>query len=266
MKKICLLILALCLYGNFYAQKFQERVTTTDSSALIVYTHFEFGYDIVLADLKTDFGNFLSAGTGINVKTKSNWMFGFTFNYQFEGKVKPNVLLEQFKYTRIVPANGNDPYFISSNGGSTYDVKFDYRGLYFKFLFGKVIPVWKKYENSGILLQGGIGVLQHYIHIINPDNSVLSLTEDYRKGYDKLTLGFSLYQFIGYQHLNKRNLLCFYGGIEFSETFSKRQRQYDFILMDKDNKNYFDAFIGFKIGWIIPLYKHNPYRVFQSTF
>ena len=111
-----------------------------------------------------------------------------------------------------------------------------------------------------------MGVMQHYLYIKNPqqpEDRVPALEPEYLKGYDRLTLGFSLNQFIGYMHLTKKNLLCFYGGVEFAEIFAKRQREYDFNLMRKDDVKLFESMIGLKIGWIIPLYKHNPYAEFE---
>lgn len=258
------IIVMYCIAGlqTLQAQKLQEKISAVDSASLFVYTQFEFAYNIPLADLRKDYKNFLSVGTGINVKTKSNWLIGFTFNYQFEGKVQPEVTNAAFK--ELVPEGAG--YFIANNGTATNDISVDYRGLQFTLMAGKVFCFTPKYRNSGMVLKAGIGVLQHYMHINNPNNAVLSLNEEYRKGYDRLTLGFSLYQFIGYQHLTKKNLLCFYGGIEIVENWAKRQRAYDFSLMAKDNNKYFESIIGFKVGWIIPLYKHNPYRVFQSRF
>lgn len=262
MKKVCIII-GILFYCIFTVQaQLQERVSVVDSTSLIVYSQFEFSYNFPLADLRTDYHNFMSVGTGVDVKTDKNFIFGFHFNYQFGGKVRGEILNESFK--ELIAKGTN--YFIDQKGVANNELSVDYRGLYFNFVFGKIFPVSKYYRNSGIIVEGGVGVLQHYMHITNPNNAILSLKGEYSKGYDKLTLGFSLYQFIGYQHITKRNLLCFYGGIEFSEIFSKRQRQYDFNLMKKDDNSYFESFIGLKFGWIIPLYKHNPHRIFQSRF
>ncbi|MBO4737986.1 MAG: hypothetical protein J5606_00320 [Bacteroidales bacterium] len=243
------------------AQYLQEQISRTDSATLFVYADAEFSYNFPLADLRKEFSNFLAVGASINVKTKSNWLVGFAFNYQFSGKVRQEVVTEMFQY---IMGGGN--YFISSSGLATEEVSVDYRGLSFYLMGGKIIPVSQRFRNSGILLKAGLGINQHYIFIKNPNNEVLQLNEEYRKGYDRLTLGYSLYEFVGYQHMTKKNLLCFFGGIEFQQTFSHRQRAWDFSLMKKDDRKFFEALIGLKIGWIIPLYKHNPYRVFQSKF
>jgi len=106
--------------------------------------------------------------------------------------------------------------------------------------------------------------MQHYLYINNSQTDPTpALSTEYRKGYDRLTLGFSLNQFIGYMHLTKKNLLCFYGGVEFYEIFAARQREYDFTLMRKDDAKLFESLIGIKVGWIIPLYKHNPYSEYE---
>jgi hypothetical protein len=53
-----------------------------------------------------------------------------------------------------------------------------------------------------------------------------------------------------------------YGGVELMENFAKRQRAFDYSLMKKDDSKRFEAMIGIKIGWIIPLYRHNSNETF----
>ncbi|MDR0368584.1 MAG: hypothetical protein LBH82_05530, partial [Bacteroidales bacterium] len=162
-----------------------------------------------------------------------------------------------------------DGYFIQDNGQATTEIAdgTEFRGISFHWQAGKIIPLSKKYRNSGIWIKAGLGVTQHFIFIKNADDRVLSLQSNknfnYKRGYDKLTIGFSLYQFIGYAHMTKKNLFCLYGGVEFFESFSKRQRDFDFSLMKKDDSRFFDTMLGIKIGWIIPLYRHNPNEVYH---
>jgi len=231
-----------------------------DSSGLIVFLTPNFTYNCVMADLRKDFGNNISIGTDICLKTKNNWSIDFGFKYYFAGRVRSEILDSTFKY---ITSNG---VFIPKSGAVTSDgrVDFDFRGISFHFQTGKVIPVSNRFRNSGIWIKMGIGVMQHYLYINNPQTDPIpALSKEYRKGYDRLTLGFSLNQFIGYMHLTKKNLLCFYGGVEFYEIFATRQREFDFMLMGKNDKGLFESLIGIKVGWIIPLYKHNPYFEYE---
>ena len=232
-----------------------------DSAGLILFLTPNFSYNFSMADLRKEFGNNLSIGTDICLKTKSNWSIDFSFKYYFNGKVENAVLDSTFQH---ITANG---IFINRSGAASSEIQVDFRGVSFHLQAGKVIPVFHKFRNSGIWVKLGMGVMQHYLYIKNPQDQVPAIAakdpDNYQAGYDRLTLGFSLNQFIGYMHLTKKNLLCFYGGIEFSEIFAKRQREYDFNLMRKDDAQPFESLVGIKIGWIIPLYKHNPYTEFE---
>lgn len=238
-----------------YAQTEVHRIKV-DSSNLFVFLTANFSYNFTLADLRKEFGDNLSIGADFGIKTKNNWSVDFGFKYHFSGKFDSLIGEDLFKY---IASDGN---FFTENG-LPMKLNVDFRGLNFQLQAGKVIPVSQKFRNSGIWVKLGIGVMQHYLHIKTNQNEIPSLTNEYKKGYDRLTLGFTLNQFIGYMHLTKKNLLCFYGGIEFSEIFAKRQREYDFNLMGKDNSKLFESMIGIKVGWIIPLYKHDPHSEFE---
>jgi hypothetical protein len=255
-RRFLFFVFCVILLGTKGFAQIETRIPRTDSAGLFVMLNPNFTYNIVMADLKKDFGNNLAIGTDIGIKMKSNWSIDFGFKYYFGGKVSQTLIDSTFKYLTV------DGHFISNTGAATGEIEVEFRGVSFHLQGGKIIPVTKRYRNSGIWIKAGVGVTQHFMNIKNPENRVYFLDKEYRKGYDKLTIGFSLYQFIGYAHMNQRNLFCIYGGIEFMENFAKRQREYDFSLMRKDDGKRFETMIGFKIGWIIPLYRHNPNTVF----
>jgi hypothetical protein len=255
-KRFLFLIFCVILLSPSGYSQIETRISRTDSAGLFVILTPNFTYNIVMADLRKDYGNNFAIGADIGLKLKSNWSIDFGFKYYFGGNVRQILIDSTFKHIRV------DGFFISSDGAATNEIEVEFRGVSFHLQAGKIIPVTKRYRNSGIWIKAGIGVTQHFMNIKNPENKVYSLTKEYKKGYDKLTLGFSLYQFIGYAHMNRRSLFCVYGGVEFMENFAKRQRAYDYSLMGKDNTKRFEAMIGIKIGWIIPLYRHNPNAVF----
>jgi hypothetical protein len=264
MKRILFLVslCAVLFLPKSHAQV-QMKVPKVDSASLFVFLAPNFTYNFVGGDLHKNYGNNFAIGMDLAVKFKSNWSIDFGFKYYFGGNVKDDFFYETFKNLMT-----DDGYFIQSNGQATTEIAdgVEFRGVSFHWQAGKIIPVTKKYRNSGIWIKAGLGVTQHFMFIKNSEDNVPSLQSNknynYKRGYDKLTIGFSLYQFIGYAHMNRRNLFCMYGGIELFESFSKRQRDFDYSLMRKDDSKFFDAMLGIKIGWIIPLYRHNPDAVF----
>jgi hypothetical protein len=102
----------------------------------------------------------------------------------------------------------------------------------------------------------GAGLLQHKIRIEVQDNNVPQLDGDYRKGYDRLTNGLALTEFVGYLHCGNNRLINFFAGIELTQAFTKSRRDWDFSTMRKDDSNRMDLLFGIKVGWFFPMYKH----------
>ena len=71
-------------------------------------------------------------------------------------------------------------------------------------------------SNSGILLMGGAGILQHKIRYEIPDNNAPQLSSEHKKGYDRLSNGPSISQFIGYVHFGNNRTINFHIGAEFT--------------------------------------------------
>ena len=260
-KHLFLFIVCIIFFAEKGYSQIEVRVSKTDSAGLFVFLAPNFTYNIVMADLYKKFKNNLAIGADLGVKMKNNWSIDFGFKYYFGGYAYQDVIDSTFKNIVV------DGYFMKTDGSATTDISCEFRGISFHLQAGKIIPVTKRFRNSGIWLKAGIGVTQHFMKIKSGE-IIYAINDDpkfgyvYSKGYDKLTLGFSLYQFVGYAHINKRNLFCAYAGVEFFENFAKRQRDYDYSIMRKDDSKLFETMIGFKIGWIIPLYKHDPNAVF----
>jgi hypothetical protein len=108
------------------------------------------------------------------------------------------------------------------------------------------------------MLTAGGGIMQHKIHIVNSGNTAPQLDDEYKKGYDRLTNGFALTEFVGYKHLSRNRVWSFYGGIEFTQAFTVSRRDYNFDTMSADEAGRFDQLLGFRIGWVFPLYGRQP--------
>jgi hypothetical protein len=123
---------------------------------------------------------------------------------------------------------------------------------------GKIFKVLQASPNSGLMVMLGAGYLSHRMVIDNQNNTAPQITRDYARGYDRLTAGLNLNQFIGYFYMGKSRVFNFFGGFEFYQAFTTSQRDYVFDQMKKDDNNYLDLFFGIKVGWMIPIYKQAP--------
>ena len=252
----CFLLTVLCVLTvcSLQAQQMQMKVSKVDSAGMILYTAANYSYLFTLADLQKESANLMGVGVDIGLKLKSNWSFETGFNYYFSGKVKGTDTLFRF----ITNQSGN----IMDGDGRPADIDVDQRGWSLRLAAGKVFPVSPNYRNAGIQVKLGGTLLQRYVFIKNPDNKVAALTDEYKKGYDRLTLGFGAYQFVGYFHMSKHKYASFYIGVEATETFGHRQREWDISGMGKDTRSYTDVMIGLKAGWMVPLYK----KEYQDTY
>jgi hypothetical protein len=142
--------------------------------------------------------------------------------------------------------------------GLVADVRVYERGYQFSAAFGKIFPVSKLNPNSGIMLMAGPGFMQHKIRIESIGNTAPQINEDYRKGYDRLSNGFELREFIGFVSFGNRQLVNFYAGIELIQAFTENRRDHTFDNPSLAGQKRTDLMYGFKVGWIIPFYKKKP--------
>jgi hypothetical protein len=112
----------------------------------------------------------------------------------------------------------------------------------------------KANRNSGIVVMVGAGFLSHKININTAQNNAPTLTEDLKKGYDRLSMGFALTQFVGYHFQSRHRMVNFFVGVDVMEAFTKSTRGYNYDQMAYDNKKRTDIFLGFRFGWMIPIY------------
>ena len=254
MKKIISFFTIILLLSNISALKAQ--ISLKDSTAFAGLISASYSYQFSGGDLAYRYGNNSSIGPSFSIKTRSNWIFGVDFNFIFGNDVK---LYNQI-IKSVAPPNGN----VISQEGSFADVKMFERGFFTSFKIGKIIPVFKSNPNSGLLILGSIGYLQHNIRIEVANNNTPQLMDDYARGYDRLSGGLAASEFIGYIYLSDRKLTNFFAGIEFTQGWTKSMRDYNFDTMQKDDSRKFDSFIGIKIGWIFPLYKRSPEKFYYN--
>ena len=229
---------------NLIAQKDIKDTSISMSIINVGYT-----FDLPAGNLAERFGWNSYASIGYSYKTNKNFIFGISGGYIFGDQVRESNVLANITNT--------DGYIIGSNGQYA-DVILYERGFEITLNAGKLFPFKKPNPNSGLLLMGGIGFLEHQIFFEDYTRNVPEIDGDYSKGYDRLTNGIALYQTGKYLHLGNRRLINYFIGFELSEAFTENRRPLNFDTMQKDNTKRIDILYGITVGWLIPIYRRAP--------
>lgn len=219
-----------------------------DSAMAVPLVGIRVGGQIPSFDMAKRFGSNLSAGGAFMYKTKKNWLFGIDAVFMFGRNVKEDVL------SQLKTSDG----FIIENGGYPADLRVTERGLGLHLTTGRVFKWLSANPNSGLMVNIGAGYMQHKINLFDAQQSIAAIKGEMRYGYDRLTAGFSLSEFVGYLFLSENRLANFYFGFECYQAFSKSLRKLNYDTGLPDTKQRFDMLTGFRFGWILPLYKKTP--------
>ena len=248
MKKVYIFVLFVINCSVFSYGQASIKDSCINASLITI----SYSYQIPGGDLSKRFYPNSTIGAGYLFKTKKNWFFGADGYFMFRDKVKETGILKN-----ISTSDGN----IIDGNGIYADVRLYERGYNLGLKTGKLIPFYGPNKNSGIMILCGTGFLQHKIRIENPGNAAYQIKNDYKKGYDRLTNGISFTEFIGYMYIGNKKLLSFYAGFEFTQAFTQNRR-YNFDLMSDDKTKRHDFLSGFKVGWVIPIFKQSPNKYY----
>ena len=204
--------------------------------------------DFPQADLAKRFGTSYRIGVGIKHKSENNWLVGAKFEFITGNKMRDDSLLINLKTT----LGG-----IITQSGQLYNVGMFQRGYMASVQLGKIFTFWQVNKNSGPMMLASVGFMQYKINLFDRDNSFPQLRGDYKKGYDRLTNGLFIEDFIGYQYLAKNKLVNFYAGLNAVYGFTQGRREYLYDLKRSDAGKRNDIMLGFKFGWVLPIYKKN---------
>jgi hypothetical protein len=238
--RFLILIFALSTFTGW-----SQRNLKDSSVATVVFApHYKF--NLTGGDLNKLWGFNHQVGLDVGVKLKNNLYLGLDGGFIFGNQLKDSSM-----FNNVYTSNGT----ITGFAGNPAIVLFMMRGMSTHFDLGFV---WNKFgtnPNSGLWLKFGGGYMMHKIRIESQLDDVPQLEGEYRKGYDRLTMGFSTKQFIGYLHQTDSRFLNFYAGLEFVQGFNKNVRTYNFDLGGPDDELKFDMLYSVKVGWLIPIYK-----------
>jgi hypothetical protein len=226
-----------------------SQVNIKDSCIGTTLVSASYSFQVPAGDLAKRFGENSNTSLWVTRKTAKNFLFTLNGSFIFGNKIRENGILDSIK---------TSAGFIINSNGEPAIIRLYERGFYVTVSAGKVFSVFSPNPNSGIFVLAGGGFLQHKIRIEDIGNTAPQLTKDYKKGYDRLTNGGALFQFIGYQYLSSKRYLNFFAGFEFIEAWTHSRRSWDADLMKKDDASRIDLLSGIRAGWILPLYRRSP--------
>ncbi len=237
--------------GQLQAQRLPQRPapsrsetpSNTDNALLL---HITYAIQLPGGDLQERFGMSFDVGFGFEfMSKKGNWIVGLDGNYLFGSNVKTDVL------AGLRTPDG----FIIGTDRSYADIQLRERGFHSTLLVGKLISLSETNKRSGIRVTLGGGFIEHKIRIQDdPSRDVPQLSTEYKKGYDRLSNGLLLTQFIGYQYLGTDRRANFIAGFEFMQGFTQSRRDFNFDTRSVDTAKRLDLLFGFRIGWTLPFY------------
>lgn len=244
MNRILILIFFLHSFISLNAQ-FQVR----DSSLFNPHVGVSWGFHVPGRDMADRFGNNGAIGVGFHIKSKTKWYYGVQGSYIYGRFVNEPGLLSNL-YT--------DRGEILDNQGQVATVFIQQRGYMVTADFGRLFNVFSPNPNSGILVYGGVGFMQHKIRIEHQEHEIRFLDGDYEKGYDRLTNGLCTYQFAGYFLMSNNRLINFFVGAECFQGFTQNRRDLNFDTMQRDTRQRLDVLLGLRAGWVLNLYTRAP--------
>ncbi len=246
MKNCILFFCSIFIFSGIFAQR---NVKDSVIGTPLIGVHY--GGNWTQADLADRYGYLNHIGIMAGYKTNKNWYWAFDGNFIFGNQIRLTGVFDH-----LVDSYGN----ITDINGDIAKVLVYSRGFNANVSVGKVFPVLSPNKNSGIMVNVGAGYLLHKMKIETQDQVIPQLELNYRRGYDRLTVGPNLHQFVGYTFLSNGGFYNFYGGFYAQEGFTKNKRT---IFYDQPNTpipsdTRLDIQIGFRVGWYIPFYKRLP--------
>lgn len=242
---LCSLMLIPCI---LFAQ-----ANVSESEVAIPMINIHAGFHLPGGDMLDRFGPSSSLGIGFQMKKPSNFYWGFDIMAISGSDVKEDNILD------IITADSID---IIDSDGHTASIRFWERGVQTQIFVGNIFSLFGPNPNSGVFIQGGLGFLYHQIRIEDIGNNSPQINNEMLKGYDRLCMGVSTSQFIGYRHFSDNQKINFFLGIEFIQAYTEDVRLYDYNTQSNYKDKRLDLLSGIKFGWTFPLYKKSDNKYY----
>jgi hypothetical protein len=245
MKKI-IFYTFLAFFLTFSSNLKAQSKKLSDSTLTDFSVGIHFGLQTPQADLAKTFGNNFNAGLHTEFFWwNSRWFVGGGGQFLFGETLKIDPL------TALRSSEG-----LLLGNGAFAEIELRERGAVIDAYVGHLIKIRDNGNQlSGLRVTLGVGFLEHYIRIQDNQNNVTpQVLGVYRNGYDRLTNGLALTQFIGYEIRSRNKTINFYAGFDFTEGFTKNRRGYNFDTRQRDDAQRLDVLIGFRAGLLLPIF------------
>lgn len=220
--------------------------------ALMVY--FGYGPFASGGDLADRFGSGWSLDGGMAwLPVNSNLELGFRVQYGFGTEVREDVLAGLRTREGFIIGNQREPA----------DIQLRQRQFFIGPSIGYTFPLGEN-QRAGIHLKTSVGYFYHRIRFQQDAvQSVPQIAGDLEAGYDRLTGGLAVHQFIGYQQLALDRRFNFYIGAELMGGFTKALRNFDYATgAPPPSAGRTDLVAGLKAGIILPFYLGEGREIF----
>jgi len=235
--RIRIIAVLTCIFYYADAQEFKTTAFMVDYS-----------FQLPKGDLLDRFGPNSSIGLSCFFEKENGIFYELNGNYIFGRTVKDSLILEGIS---------TDIGAIIATDGNYANVLLYERGFNTHIMLGYVFRQLNN-NQSGFYLSAGPGFFQHKIRIETRNEDIPQLTDEYKKGYDKLTSGLSTKWIFDYRYFSKKGRFQCYAGIELIYAFTKNRRTYLFNKMQyTDQTLRRDILLGIRTGIIIPINRRN---------
>ncbi len=259
--KIPLFALLISFFGlnSLSAQSDTAKTKPKFNFPAAIVVDFGIGGQMPFADMRTDYKNNLNAGGKIQFFTPSHFILGLGMDYIYADRIRTDVI-----------ANLRNPDgLVIDKMGTPANVQLGQRGFYINANIGKLFlfhPLSRR--RHGIEARASFGYLQHKVRLKTPGTDMVQIQGQYRHGYDRLTGGFAIQQYIGYRFMSPNRLINVWAGVDFLQGFTHNLRGYNFDLQRADTNLHIDLLLGIRAGVSIPfpLYTHKSSKSQELFF
>lgn len=241
---LVLVFLLLCSTSIVSAQAIDYEEATPSEFANAYLVKIGMGYDIPGGDMADRFGSNINFHLGLERLSESNWFISTEFVYRFGSEVKEDVL-----------ANFRLPSgeFLAFDG-LTATTFLRMRGASLSLLGGKVIPFTSRNPQSGMKMGLGATYMSHYVRILDENQALPQVMGKYSKVYDRLTRGFGLEAYVGYQYMDLDGNLNLNIGYDFMAAMTSSVRSVNFTTNEPGDTGRRDLIHGLRVSLIIPIH------------
>ena len=234
MKKICIAFFSI-VFLNLNAQENKQSTFTCN-----------YNYQIPIGSLANTFSNNSAIGASYFLERSNDIIFGIEGSYMFAADIKDSTIFNNIS-TSTGAIIGADGHYANVN---VMQRGFD------SHLFAGYVFHFSESNLSGIYISQGFGYLQHQIFIDTKNQNVPQLDEEMKKGYDRLSNGFSTRFSVDYKYYHKKGRFQISSGFNYTMAYTKNQRAYDFANNEYySSKRTWDQLLGFKLEIIIPIHR-----------